>query len=217
MRKIDLGTKLSTADLAHLRIILKKAGTRQLEIKTEVNWKELETALINIKNKELTVWLESEVKYESETGDHIKRLATLCKQVIVKTLRLSEGRCWRVGISTNKISLYDVYLQSGEDVTRLQHLVSQYQKWEVEDYLYLTELGSDDWALLAQLFSPLTSHLTWVKRVEIRSDSTSHPAQETLRRLWDKTVGWGWWMVNQEKYGKSDDKNFDKMFNKHFK
>ena len=104
------------------------------------------------------------------------------------------------------------HLQSGDDLTRLEKLLSQYESWEVLNDLYLTELGSDDWALLAQLLPTLTS----VETVGITSNSTSHPAQETLRRLWDKTVGWGWWMVNQEKYGKSDDKNFDKMFNKHF-
>ena len=65
---------------------MKKAGTTELRIDTEVNWKELETALRNINDTGLVFRLPSEVKYESETGDHIKRLATLCKRVRVKTL-----------------------------------------------------------------------------------------------------------------------------------
>ena len=149
-RRIALSSRLSPSDWAHLRIIVKKAGTIWLRIKTEIDWDELETALRNINSKELFVSLKTEVKYESETGDHIKRLATLCKQVIVTTLRLSEGRCGTVIISTNKILMGYVDLQSGDDVTRLHHLVSQYQSWQV-GWLYLTELGSDDWALLAQL------------------------------------------------------------------
>ena len=171
--------------------------------------------MTNVNNKELVVNLTSEVKYESETWDHIKRLATLCKQVRVSTLRLSEGRCEGVEISTNRISMRRVYLQSGEDVTRLHHLVSQYQSWQVVcgvfSGLYLTELGSDDWALLAQLLPTLT----WVGGVVITSNSTSHPAQETLRQLWHKTKGG--WKVNNELYWKSDDGGFDKMFDKHFK
>ena len=165
--------------------------------------------LINTNNKELVVWL-SEVKYESETGDHIKRLATLCK-LNVNTLRLSEGMCDYVKISTNKISMSDVHLKSGEDIPTLHKMVSQYESWEVRDFLQLTELESDDWALLAQLLPTLTS----VGRVVITSNSTSHPAQETLRQLWNKTEG-RWW-VNNEYYEKSDDENFDKMLNKYFK
>ena len=103
-----------------------------------------------------------------------------------------------------------VSLQSGDDVTRLHHLVSQYQSWTVL-VLYLTKLGPDDWALLAQLLPTLTR----VWRVVITSNSTSHPAQETLRQLWDKTENE--WEVNNEEYEKSDDENFDKMFHKHFK
>ena len=105
----------------------------------------------------------------------------------------------------------DVYLQSEDDVTRLLYLVSQYESWRVRNGLYLTELGSDDWALLAQLLPTLTSGVG----VVITSNSTSHPAQETLRQLWDKTEYW--WEVNNEKYEKSDDENFDKMLNKYFK
>ena len=92
---------------------------------------ELETALRNIDNKQLFVSLETEVKYESETGDRLKRLAALCKQVRVETLRLSKGKCAGVIISTNEISMSSVHLHSGEDVTRLHHLVSQYQSWQV--------------------------------------------------------------------------------------
>ena len=109
----------------------------------------------------------------------------------------------------------DVYLQSGDDVRRLHHLVSQWQLWTVWDDLNLTELGSDDWDLLAQLLLP---SLTIVGTVVITSNSTSHPAPDTLRLLWDKTERWlGRWMVNNENYWKSDDGNFDKMLNKHFK
>ena len=126
-----------------------------LWICTEVDWEELETVLINTNKKELFVDLSSEVKYESETWDHIKRLATLCELVKVNRLRLSEGRCEEVEISTNKIKLKDVHLQSG-DVTKFYHLVSQYESWEVWGDLQLTELGSDDWAQLAQLFPILT-------------------------------------------------------------
>ena len=199
-------------------------------INTEVDWKELETALIelpeitmlrlsdiqwdkirdlliNIDNKELELHLRSEVKYESETGDHIKRLATLCKQVYVGRLRLSEGDCKGVYISTNKISMYFVSLQSG-DITILHHLVTQYQSWQVKNRLHLTELGSDDWALLAQLLPSLPSG---VGVVEITSNSSSHPGRDTLRLLWDKT-GYGW-NVNNEGYEKRDDENFDKICN----
>ena len=91
----------------------------------------MEPVLINIVNREFRVIFRSEVKYESETWDHIRRLATLCKQVEVSTLRLSEGRCDIVTISTNRIEVDSVYLQSGDDVTRLLQLVSQYQSWKV--------------------------------------------------------------------------------------
>lgn len=174
---------------------------------TEVDWDELETALRNINNKQLDVSLNNEVKYESETWDHIKRLATLCKQVQVDKLRLSEGWCVVI-ISTNEISPYEVYLQSGDDVTRLHHLVSQYQSWQVT-YLDLLELGSDDWALLAQLLPTLTS----VPYVLITSNSTSHPGRDTLRLLWDKTESDGSWEVNNEEYEKSEEENFDKICN----
>ena len=175
-----------------------------------MDWEELETAVINTNNKELVVDLSSEVKYESETWDHIKRLATLCKQVYVPTLRLSEGRCEGVYISTNKIEMWNVSLNPGVGVNGLHHLLSQYESWVVYGGLYLTELRSDDWALLAQLLPTLT----WVERVVITNNSTSQPAQKTLRQLWNKTnLGWE---VNNEKYKKSDVENFDKMFNKHF-
>ena len=93
----------------------------------------------------------------------------------------------------------------------LHHLLSQYESWVVLDDLRLTELGSDDWELLAQSF-PTLNTIPWI---EITSNSTSHPAQETLRQLWDKTVRW--WEMNRECYEKSDDENFDKMVNKYFK
>merc|ERR1711994_1216261 len=99
----------------------------------------------------------------------------------------SEGSCEVVGVSTNKISMGDVHLKSGKDVTILHKMGSQYESWEVRRALQLTELGSDDWALLAQLLPTLTR----VENVETTSNSTSHPAQETLRQLWDKTEG-GW-------------------------
>ena len=104
----------------------------------------------------------------------------------------------------------DVYLQSEDDVTRLLYLVSQYESWRVRNGLYLTELGSDDWGLLAQLLPALTN----VGLVQIISNSASHPAQETIRQLWGKTE---WWVVNNEQYEKSDDETFYKMFNKYFK
>ena len=46
-----------------------------------MNWEELETALINTDNKKLVVELSSEVKYESETRDHIKRLSVNVNKV----------------------------------------------------------------------------------------------------------------------------------------
>ena len=103
-----------------------------------------------------------------------------------------------------------ISLNPGDGVNELHHLMSQYESWKV-DTLALAELGSDDWALLAQLLPTLTR----VGVVGITSNSTSHPAQETLRQLWDKTKYW--WEVNNEKYEKCDDENFDQMFNKHFK
>ena len=206
-RRIFLRSRLSPSDWANLPSILKIAGTTELWINTEVDWEKLETVLINTNKKMLGVSLISEVKYESETWDHIKRLATLCERVTVGTLRLSEGSCVVVDISTGHINI-----QSGDDLTRLEKLLSQYVSWEVDfGGLHLTELGSDDWALLAQLLPTLTR----VWRVEITSNSTSHPAQETLRQLWHKTVRC--WEVNDERYEKSDDENFNKMFNKYFK
>ena len=95
-------------------------------------------------------------------------------------------------------------------MTRLHQLVSQYQSWQVKG-LSLTELGSDDWALLAQLLPRLTS----VYKVKITSNSTPHLARDTLTLLWHKTELQ--WEVNNEKYEKSDDEAFDKMMNKHFK
>ena len=214
MRRIVLSSRLSPSDWAHLPSILKTAETTWLEIKTEVDYEELQTVLINTNNRELVVRLESEVKYASETWDHIKRLATLCNLVTVNTLRLCEGRCKDVDISTNKIEMSRVYLHTGNDITRLHKMVSLYESWRVGG-LDLIDLRSDDWALLAQLLPTLTR----VVEVVITSNSTSHPAQETLRQLWDKTEIWwtgGGWRVNNEEYGKSNDENFYKIFNKHF-
>ena len=45
---ISLSFRLSQSDWAQLRSILKKAGTEELCIKTEVDWSELETALIEL-------------------------------------------------------------------------------------------------------------------------------------------------------------------------
>ena len=234
--KIILSTTLSLSDWAHLSIIMKKVGATRLEINKEVDWKELETLLLELPeirelsfsdiqwnkiadllknvNKQLEVNLNSEV-IETMTWDNIKRLATLCKDVNVDTLTLSEGRCeGGVAISTNEIAMTFLHLKSGADVTRLHQLVSQ--SWTVWWSLHLTELRSDDWALLAQLLPTLT-RVGW--RVGITSNSTSHPAQETLRQLWDKTEIWwtgGGWRVNNEEYGKSNDENFYKIFNKHF-
>ena len=104
----------------------------------------------------------------------------------------------------------DVHLKSGEDITRLHNMMSQYESWEVGG-LYLTELRSDDWALLAQLLPTLT-RVGWV---EITSNSTSHPTRETLRQLWDKTEYD--WEVNNEEITMWGFKSFDKMFNKYFK
>ena len=112
--------------------------------------------LITIHDKELVVKLASEVEYESETWDNVKRLAKLCKNVIVDTLRLREGRCEPVRISTSKIEILRATLKSGNDVNGLYQLVSQYQSWSVWD-LHLTELGFDDCARLAQLLPTLKS------------------------------------------------------------
>ena len=49
-----------------------------------------------------------------------------------------------------------VYLESEADVRTLHHLVSQYQSWKVEFALHLTELGCDDWKVLAELLPRLT-------------------------------------------------------------
>ena len=174
-----------------------------------MDWKELEKALIDINNKELVVGL-SRIKYDSETFDKINRLARLCKQVTVDELRLSEGICSGVEMSSNKIRMNHVELQSGDDVTRLHHLVSQYQSWEVYDTLDLTELGSDDWALLAQLLPRLIS----VERVEIKSNSTENLEEHTLKLLSQKSLNltFNEHFISQEdielKYQDGDEENF---------
>ena len=97
-------------------------------------------------------------------------------------------------------------------MARLLDLVTQYPVWSVRNGgLSLTDLGPDDWTLLAELVKTLDSVL-W--RVKITSNSTSHIPQEFIRELWNKTKGW--WMVNNETYKKSDE-NFDIMYNKYFK
>ena len=183
--RIALNSRLSPSDWAHLHSILKKARTEQLNLKTEVDWKELENVLIelpeitrlglsdfhwskitdmlsNVNNKELELLLLGEVKFDSETGDHIKRLTLLCKEVWVDTLRLSEGKCVAVDISSNRIEMYELYLHSGEDVTRLHQLVSQYELWEVEyGGQYLNQLGSDDWALFNKYFKNVNFDFDW--------------------------------------------------------
>ena len=72
----------------------------------------------------------------------------------------------------------------------------------------LTELGSDDWALLAKSLPSLTSV---VGEVVITSNLPSHPGRDTLRLLWDKTKSDGWWGVNNERYSKRDGENFDNI------
>ena len=118
-----------------------------------MDWKELETALIKVPEvRELTLY---EVKYSSETWDTVKSLAKLFKGVRVDRLRLSEGRCefeylYPVPTTNNEeIKMSRVYLKSEADVRTLHHLVSQYKSWTVGNTLILTELGCDDWTVLA--------------------------------------------------------------------
>ena len=105
-----------------------------------------------------------------------------------------------------------VYLESEADVRTLHHLVSQYQSWKVEFALHLTELGCDDWKVLAELLPRLT-RVGYL--VDITTNSTYHPPRGTLSALWDKTEGS--WEVNNEKYEKDDVEAFNKMMNEHFK
>ena len=62
--KIQLSSRLSRSDWAHLPSILKKAGTTELVIKTEVDWKELETALNKL--PEITVLSISDIQWNEE-------------------------------------------------------------------------------------------------------------------------------------------------------
>ena len=117
--------------------------------------------------------------------------------------------------SEDKIEMHRVYLKSEEDIKLLNYLVTQYKVWSVTDGLYLTDLGPDDWTLLAELVKTL-DRVGWVK---ITSNSTSHIPQEFIRELWNKTtglLGYFFWVVNNEKYKKSEE-NFDIMYNKYFK
>ena len=242
-KKINLSSRLSPSDWLHLPAILNKAETTELEINTDVDWEQLETAMIdlpgitklslsdiqldkigdlltNINSKELLISLSGEVRYNSETWGHIKRLTTLCKQVVVDTVRLSTGMCSTVKPSTNQIEMEKVDLKSGKDVVRLRSLVSQYKSWrvggrwwELGGVLSLRYLGSDDWARLAKLLATLTS----VNKVRITSKSTSYPPRETLGQLWKKTKGLlASWTVNNVRYSKTDLFAFYRMFNKHF-
>ena len=78
------------------------------------------------------------------------------------TWRLSEEKCVGVDISSNRIEMYELYLHSGEDVTRLHHLVSQYESWEVEyGGQYLNKLGSDDGALFNKYFKNVNFDFDW--------------------------------------------------------
>ena len=78
------------------------------------------------------------------------------------TWRLSEEKCVGVDISSNRIEMYELYLHSGEDVTRLHRLLSQYESWEVEyGGQYLNILGSDDWALFNKYFKNVNFNFDW--------------------------------------------------------
>ena len=105
----------------------------------------------------------------------------------------------------------NVDLKSEEDIKLLNYLVTQYPVWSVwYGPLSLTNLGPNDWTLLAELVKTLDS----VVRVVITSNSTSHIPQEFIRELWNKTKDF--WFVNNEWYKKSEE-NFDIMYNKYFK
>ena len=236
MDSIYLSSRLSPSDWAHLTFLLNRVNTITLEIGTEVDWQELETLLIkvpkitklslndyqwdkiidlltNVNNKELELTLYGVVEYSSEIWDSVKRIE-VCKDVTVNSLRISEGWCEDVRVSTannKEIEILNVNLQFEDDVRTLHHLVSQYQSWTVGG-LNLTELGCDDWAVLAELLPTLTSSVWWVW---ITTNSTYHPPRDTLSILWHKTE-YIWW-VNNEKYKKRNGKAFDKMMNKHFK
>ena len=177
-------SKLSPPDWSQLPQIVQDAGATELNIKPKDVWNELEMALRNlpeirklnlytadiqwkevtdlmrsVNNKALSLYLFGNVtRCDRGDADSIKRLAALCKNVFVGKLQLSEGHCELVTVSEDEssISVSDVYLKSGEDVRRLQQVVSQYESWSVSD-LCLTELSSDGWTLLPQLLETLDS------------------------------------------------------------
>ena len=68
---------------------------------SDFHWSKITDMLSNVNNKELELLLLGEVKFDSETGDHIKRLTLLCKEVWVDTLRQSEGKCVAVEMDRN--------------------------------------------------------------------------------------------------------------------
>ena len=228
---IIISSRISQSDYPHFSQIVNEVGATELEIDKEVDWEEAETALRNINNQKLELNLNRELQYEGATWDNIKRLAKLCKEVTVKALKLSEGKCDGVRILENEeeIFTFRVFLRSDDDVTILQDLISQYSYWGVTDLLDL-EMGSVDWALVDQLL--LLSRLQHVAMLRISGNSTLRPTWMRLKVLWFITTEF--WDVNGERYHKSDshvfrsepehedqlflsdDEIFDKMFNNHF-
>ena len=138
-------------------------------------------------------FLHGKLKKEA-WGRGMKQFITLGRKGLLPFVK-TQSYCFPVSTPIS------VFLQSGDDVSRFLATL----------FLMMT----DDWALLARLLPTLTINTVLNVRITT-SNSTSHPAQETVRQLWDKFRGI--WSVNKESYNKfSDDENFDKMFNKYFK
>ena len=199
---------MSTIIFAVIVYIFRAEG---LDIRSEVNWEEIERVL---KLSDIRVLTLPDIEYNSETVHHIKELSQLVSEyVLLFKLTLSDRGycdCYYVNFSSDKIDMAGVFLYPG-DVTRLQQFLSnsQYQSWSVE-YLYLTHLESEsDWEGVAELLQSLHS----VEGVYISSNCQL--STNTLRQLWDKTSGG--WKVNGEWYVKNYVSNFDIFVNKHFK
>ena len=128
---------LTPSDCQELSEIVKKSGAKRLDIYLDKN-----------------------------SPDTVKRVIEHCPAVKVH-VKLSErgGGCTGVTFSplTDNINMRSVTLLPGE-VTRLTQLLSLSQSWTVRSWLWLIDLGPEDWTELYPALETLVSvRFVWIR------------------------------------------------------
>jgi len=207
--KIHCVSPLTPSDCQELAKVVEKSGADGLYIDLEKNSSDTVKRLYELCPG---VRVHCHLDLEKNSPDTVKRLCKLCPGVRVDVSlreRGAGGWCHNITFSphTDNINMSEVYLNPG-DMTRLHQLLSLAQSWTVRDYLWLHNLGPEDWTELSVLLDTLDS----VWGVEIRSWSAP-PSVSLLETLWNKTQEG--WVVDDDDYYKKNEEDFSKLV-KHF-